>query len=812
MGEWKRVFLNPGRLGILLLLTLLSGALFLGSLLTRIGPGELERALAMGAYKGDLTESFRDTDPQEILRLAGEEEQRLSDVYYSFNHFDRWDSEGNLLPPVYSSDAEIEEAILHLPYLLSVKEEPEKFNETLWMYVDTLHEVQEDAEYTAGYTDYLQKIQKQAEEQSKTSIFGKKNSFSLRNLKKTAKEFGRLLGIDSEAQAPDQSGFQADAEKVAVQVSFGNNSGIEKWLRFRLGDYFCLLILIIFVMSFLEERKKGLWSIVRTAKGGRRLLGIHRVLILLTVSAFSVILFNLLPLAISCLLQGRHTDLSRAIQSVQSFRTCTIRCSIGGWILIYTLVKILAGFFLGLFVWFIMGSVSNAQLSLAALLPVLGAEYALFTFLPVQSIFNPFKYLNLFSYVHTSLLYTEYLNINMFGFPIGNRLMMLALLPVLLIVFVYLCIRMQAKRYPEGTRDYLSRIALRVNTVLDKIRSRFTIGMWEAYKVLFLEFGVVILVIIIVSTGSLNYAAWTMIPEDMRAYYMYVRDMQGPVGDLADTGTDGESSAEKAAAYIAHARESADNSANPFELNNALDMLEARVSELQAKGVMEDFEPWILYDMDFNAYYGDKPLNRQRLNAMIAILFMVFLCAGIQTYEKQSGVVPMLKSLRYGRAQLLHRKLVMAGLAAVFVWAFVWIRELWQYISIYGSDILDAPVRNLPLFSAFPFNVTIRGYFVILYGLRLAMLVPVGWCTLCLSYFAPNVRISYLVGTAVLVLPALFTVLGISLFQWISPLIPVSSAELLLGLGQGKWWCVFPFAVWIAAGHAALKICINKAM
>ncbi len=124
----------------------------------------------------------------------------------------------------------------------------------------------------------------------------------------------------------------------------------------------------------------------------------------------------------------------RAIQSVQSFRTCTIRCSIGGWILMYTGVKIVAGLFLGLFVWFIMGSVSNAQLSLAALLPVLGAEYALFTFLPVQSIFNPLKYLNLFSYVHTSSLYTEYLNINMFGFPAGNRRMMLILLPALFTV------------------------------------------------------------------------------------------------------------------------------------------------------------------------------------------------------------------------------------------------------------------------------------------------------------------------------------------------------------------------------------------
>ncbi len=797
MGEWKRVFLNPGRLGILLLLTLLSTALFLGSLLTRIGPGELERALAMGKYKGDLAESFHDTDHQEILRLAGEEEQRLSDVYYSINHYERWDSEGTPLPPVYASDAEIETAITHLPYLLSVKEEPDRFNETLWMYVDALHEVQEDAEYIAGYTEYLQKIQRQADEQSRTSIFGKKKSFSLRNLKKTAKEFGKLLGLNVREQNSTEFGTASDE----VQVSFGNNSGIEKWLSFNLGDYFGLLLLTIFVMAFLEERKKGLWSIVRTAKGGRQMLGIHRVLILLVVSILATVLFNLLPLSLSCVIQGGHTDLSRAIQSIQSFRTCTVRCSIGGWILMYTGVKILAGLFLGLFVWFIMGSVSNAQLSLAVLLPVLGAEYALFTFLPVQSIFNPFKYLNLFSYVHTASLYTEYLNINLFGFPIGNRRMMLILLPTLLTVFSYLCVHMQAKRYPEGNRDYLSGIALRVNIILDKIRTRFTMGMWEAYKMLFLEFGVVIMVIIIVSTGSLSYTAWTMIPEDMRAYYMYIKDMQGPIGNQQET-----------ASYIAHARDSAEDSNNPYELRHALDILEERVTELQVKGAAENFEPWILYDIDFNAYYGDKPVNRQRLNAMIAILFMVFLCAGINAYEKQSGVVPMLKSTRYGRAPLLHRKLLMAGLSAVFVWLFVWIRELWQYISIYGTDILDAPVRNLPLFSEFPFNVTIRGYLMILYGMRLAMLIPVGWAVLCISYFTPNVWMSYLFGTAVLVLPALFTVLGVNIFQWVTPLIPVSAAELLLGLGQEKWWCVFAFLAWIAVGHAALKVCVDKAM
>ncbi|MBQ6551746.1 MAG: hypothetical protein IJL78_10095 [Lachnospiraceae bacterium] len=799
MGEWKRVFLNPGRLGILLLLTVLSGVLFLGSLMTRIGPGELERAVALGAYKGELTERYKEKDPEEILRLAEAEEQLLTDVYSSYNHFIRWDREGNELPPAFSDDAEIEAAIAHLPYLLEMKEDPDKFNETLWMYVDTLHEVSEDAEYIACYTDYLKKVQKQTEEQSKTSIFGKKNSFSLRNLQKTAKEFGRLLGLNGSTDP--------------VEVRFGNNTGVEKWLDFRLGDYFGLLLLTIFVMAFLEERKKGLWSIIRTAKGGRRMLGIHRVLILLTVSILSVLLLNLLPLALSCMLQGGHTDLLRPIQSVQSFRTCTVRCTIGGWIALYTGVKILSGLFIGLFVWFIMGSVSNAQLSLAALLPVLGAEYALFTFLPVQSIFNLFKYLNLFSYVHTSALYTEYLNIDFFGFPIGNRQMMLTLLPVLLIAFTYLCIRMQAKRYPEGNRDLLSRITLKVDTVLDAVRRRFTIGMWEGYKVLFLEFGIVILAVLILASGSLSYAVWTMIPEDMRTYYMYVRDIEGPVGSKKmNAGTDVDGCTADADTYLARARENAENSNNPFELLHALDMLEEKISELREKGSKENFEPWIIYEPDFNAFYGEAPVNRQRLNAMIAILFMVFLCVGINAYERQSGVVPMLRSLKYGRAPLFHRKLFMMVISAVFVWGFVWLRELTQYISLYGKEILDAPVRNLSCYAEFPFNVSIRGFFAILYGTRLAMLIPVGYAVLCLSYDVPNVRMSYLLGTAVLVIPALFVVLGLSAFQWVSPLIPVSSAELFLGLGQGRWWCIFPFIVWLSVGHAALKKNIDQSL
>ena len=156
MGEWKRVFLNPARRGLLLLLTGLTCALFAGSLLTHVGPGELERTVAIGKYKGELTERFLGKDPLLIMEACEAEEAMLTDVYYDYNHFPRWNEEGRELPAVYADEASLRDAIAHLPYLQGFMGDVDRFNETLWMYIDALHEVNEDAAYAEGYTAYLQ--------------------------------------------------------------------------------------------------------------------------------------------------------------------------------------------------------------------------------------------------------------------------------------------------------------------------------------------------------------------------------------------------------------------------------------------------------------------------------------------------------------------------------------------------------------------------------------------------------------------------------------------------------------------------------
>ena len=119
---------------------------------------------------------------------------------------------------------------------------------------------------------------------------------------------------------------------------------------------------------------------------------------------------------------------------------------------------------------------------------------------------------------------------------------------------------------------------------------------------------------------------------------------------------------------------------------------------------------------------------------------------------------------------------------------------------------MSAAVRNYESFPDFPLNLTIGGYLTLLYGLRLQGLFMVSFLTLYLSSYLPNVRMAYLSCTAVLILPALFTVLGIGFFRWISPLVPVSAAELLLQMGAGKKAPVILFILLEIAGNGALVL------
>lgn len=767
MGEWRRIFGDRKRLRLLAILSLLCAGAFLLSLPAAIQPGEFERISLCNRYASLLTGRWRNTPLAALPAQVEAEYTRRENVdawYYAQAGYED--------PEAVIFDSE-EAALASVADIPGLAEDYFANNGNLYT---TLQELEEEVDYLTGYADYLDAVQENAARQSKIRLFGEEGSFSRRNLEKTAQDFSALQG---------------------VEVSFGNSRGIEKWLDFDLGNYFHLFGILLFVMAFLEERKKGLWNVVRTCKGGRTRLWGSRLGILAAGSALCTALFCAVPLLLSLGIFGGWEDLGRSLQSIPAFQTCTLRLTVLQWLMQYFLVKIASGAMIGMLLWCLLSSLTNPQSFLLVLGATLAAEFTLYEVLPVQSALNVVKYLNIFSYVHTPVMYTRYLNVNLFGYPVGIRALLLIALPVLCLLLLGWSFALERLRHPEGNRDHIGKLTALWNRLMDAVRARMPLGGWEAYKMLILEWGVVILLAVGVVAQNMDFTAFVE-PLSSNAWYeKYLNDMEGPIDD----GTDD---------YFIRARSYAETAEDSGTLLSALDLLERETAENRARAEERGYAPWILNRRHFDSVYGDSSLELQRGNAAVAILLVAFCCAGLGAYERQSGAVTLLRSLKRGRRSLFAKKAVIASLLAALVWAVLSSRELSAFLKICPPEALCAPVQNLPDLAAFPLFISIRQYLWLLYAVRLVMLILTAWVALLLSHLSSGIRRAYVLCIGVLGLPSLFFSFGMDALKWLCPVLPVSSAELLNGIQSGNVITALPWLLWLAVGVGALLAARRK--
>lgn len=760
-NEFTRVFWDRKRLAVIALLTVVSIALFLVSSLGLLEKNAIKNNVMAKQYAQNMIEACKELSTEEILNLTAEENERLSNISFWISGY-RVDWLG------YQSEEEFNSAISNYPYLEALSSNPEKFSRAYNVYREYLTRIISQAEHQSTYKDYLLGISEQAKKMSMMSIFGNQDSFSNRNIFKTAEDFEMLNDIE---------------------VTFGNNIGVEKWLEFELADYFFLAIMVVVVLSFLEERKKGLWSVVRCAKNGRAKLGLERIGVLMSASLLGTVLIYGIPLIVSLAINGGFDGLGRSLQSLESFKTCTLRITISQWLVQYFAVKVASGLLLGLLLWCVLGSLANAQFSLSVLGVTLVGEYILFEYLPVQSFLNVFKYFNIFSFVHTSRLYTNYLNINLFGNAVGIRPLMLTVLPIAIAFFALWAMLIQAKRYPEGNKDILSKLSHIINKVSDIFRTRLSLGGWEVYKVLAFQFGIFIIAGILIVTNSLSYSIY--IEERDYWYQAYLEDAEGPIDNSFEE-------------YLARAKENINSSMNESELTSALDRIEREVEEIKERAEEGGYAPWLVDYKTYASVYGNESRDRQRLNAAIAICLLAFSCAGITAFERQSGVEKMVRSTKKGRSSLFAKKAIVASLMAAIVWCAVYLREFMQFVAINGTETFSAPVQNISALSQFPLKISFAGYLAMLYAIRLVMLILTSFIALLISHFCSRINTSYIVNLAVLGAPAILVILGTDVLKYLSPLIPVSSAEIMWSLTGNSLMPIIAWVIMVTFGIFAL--------
>lgn len=614
-------------------------------------------------------------------------------------------------------------------------------------------------EHLRDYSRYLSRVQEQAKNMQASSLFnGNRNSFVYRNILKTAEDF---------------AGCSADG------VSLGNDRAMQDWLEFSWADWGFLAVILLLVMSFLEERQKGLSAIIRSCPAGRGKLQCSRLLILLFYSAGMTLFLYYLPLVLSLCLDGSWGDLSRPVQSLAEFQKCTTQLSIFQFFLQFFLVKTACGFLLGVLIWFLLSFLEHVQLCWMLTAAGLAVEYLLYTLIPAQSIFSPLRHVNVFSYVFTTRLYTEYVNINFFSFPVGRRTLLLILLAVVIILLSVITMWVLTKRFPFGNRDWLGKWIHLWNRVGDAVRRHLGLFGFELYKLMFLSAGGILLVLGFMLTQNIESNSGSYYRVEDGLYRQYVAEVQGPVTQSTYD-------------YMVEARQMlqySDMYTSEFEA--ALDRLEQTLSEL-------DGNAWIVDEVPFLNVYGEKSWRMPRKNGLIAMIFLVVCLSSLYTCEQSGDVQRILRSTPGGRERLFWAKYAVSLSIMLLVWLRVFVGEWRSALDYMGSMIPSAPCSSISMVKAYPMTV---GTFLILLYLSKAvgLLVPMHLC-IFICERCRGFEKAFLISSIVLLIPAVAYQFGVDALTVLTPVSFVSDKSPLLA-GPSS---IPQFAVWMFLSVLAL--------
>lgn len=634
--------------------------------------------------------------------------------------------------------------------------------------------------YCREYPDYLETIQKQAENMNTISIFSQPNSFSSRNIQKTAEDFFPLSHLT---------------------LSVGIDEGITRFLSFRLADYAALLMMVIISWQLLAERKSGLWEIVHCTREGRTRLAVRRCFMLLFSSVVICIFIYGTILLASFWIYGGQNDLNRPIQSIADFQRCSLPVTIREFLLQYGMIKLLSVFLVGMIVWFFLSSFSNLSIGMVILGIFLGIEYSLFYFLPVQSIWNLLKYVNLFSYIDLEELFLRYFNINLFSYPWGARTFLLLLLPFFLVIVTTGCIAVNTNKKPKESSQLLIRFSSLLHVLSNAILGRLSVCMLELYKVLFIKKGILVLILFFfyqyesIIGGEAFYGTVELYLNS------YIQSVEGPfteettkkIAQIEQSLSEEESKAQQLSEQLSEGEITAEEYMAIFyysgfntleEKRAAFEQLEAAAARIEESSKNMEQTLWIIPENGYEYLLGSASDTRSRFNALLTLFVMVMLFSHSFVCEKQNGTHYLLRSTQKGRGYLFHKKEQAGLLLTTVIFLIANSTELLNTWHLYGLHHLDVPVQSLNLLKDFPIVLPIGTYLILVYSVRFLMSVCCLYLIDLISLLASREEYSLLINIIGMILPSALYYIGIPFFKWIAIIVPISSAEILRNISH----------------------------
>ena len=121
----------------------------------------------------------------------------------------------------------------------------------------------------------------------------------------------------------------------------------------------------------------------------------------------------------------------------------------------------------------------------------------------------------------------------------------------------------------------------------------------------------------------------------------------------------------------------------------------------------------------------------------LLLVFTLLTAVSSAKIEADAGTINVLNSTRFGRRQLLYKKVLAVSLTAGIMYAILLAVTLGSAVSVYGISVPDAPVQSLEWYAGLPLPVSLLQWMILYYGMILLvlLLVSIGFTLLFQKVF-----------------------------------------------------------------------------
>lgn len=613
-----------------------------------------------------------------------------------------------------------------------------------------IKDIQGQFNTVSGYDDYIKSIEKNRNLMNGVSIFNKgstSDSFSSRNIEKS----------------------YADHKNLSSEnIRFAPSKGVKIASESIVTDLLLLLAVMMFVGGLIgEEKEKRLFYVTRATRlGVTECMGAKLSALLIFSAGITVLLYG------SNFMYAELTagvgDLTAVLQSIADYTGSCLKITIGEYLIFGILIKTILLFCFGGALSAICVISSHGFVPQLCGVGVLAVFRVAYEFIPAYSVFSPVKYLTFWGAFDPEQLFGEYLNFNIFGFPINRLTLTLWITGVMLVAITATGLLLFAKGRSLETRKFRPKGGI-----------QFVHGklfLHEGRKILFMNRALVVLLLfaVLVGYGELN-----------RSYYLssgevyYLRFMERIEGELDDES-------EK---IVIEEKERYDRVFEQLELVEQMissgeigEQLGAEMkSALQAQTIFYPYfqRVWtqyehirenggkFIYDTGYSKLfgYGDDSFLT---DCLLLSMCVVFAFGSVMSYESQKNSLNIISATARGKFSVIRTKAaVCAGCVAVMT-VIPCVLRFKMITENYHLKMADSGLDNLPMYYGSGLGIPIWIFMLLMVLTQYLTLLLETAAVLALSYRLKNGMQTIILGLVIFSAPLVLSVMGLDFMKWFS--------------------------------------------